>query len=245
MDKLRRSLTLTLVVIILLPLVLPGASRAQDVDDKVAQLMAEMSSAEKVGQLFLVTFPGSEVADDALIVELIRDYNVGGVVLLPENGNIINTGDTPEQVATLVAQLQEAAWNASQPTTDTLEAGPFIPLFIAVSHEGNGMPFTSISNGTTPLPSQMALGATWNPSYAETTGQVAGTELHAMGINMLLGPSLDVLESPLPESAGDLGVRSFGGEPFWVGQMGQAYIRPSAAPTWASGSDNSRFPKTA
>ena len=61
MDKLRRSLTLTLVVIILLPLVLPGASRAQDVDDKVAQLMAEMSSAEKVGQLFLVTFPGSEL----------------------------------------------------------------------------------------------------------------------------------------------------------------------------------------
>jgi beta-N-acetylhexosaminidase len=195
------------------------------VDDKVAQLMAEMSSAEKVGQIFLVTFPGSEVTDGALVTELIRDYNIGGVVLLPENGNIVNTGDTPKQVATLVGQLQEAAWNASQPTTDTLKTGPFIPLFIAVSHEGNGMPFTSISNGTTPLPSQMALGATWNPAYAETTGQVAGMELHALGINMLLGPSLDVLESPLPGSAGDLGVRSFGGEPFWVGQMGQAYIR--------------------
>ena len=225
MGKLRRSLALTLAVVILLPLALPGAGRAQDVDDIVAQLMAEMSSAEKVGQLFLVTFPGSEATDDALIVELIRDYHVGGVVLLPENGNIVNTGDTPEQVAILVGQLQGTAWNASQPTTDTLETGPFIPLFVAVSHEGNGMPFTSISNGTTPLPSQMALGATWNPAYAETTGQVAGMELHAMGINMLLGPSLDVLESPLPGSAGDLGVRSFGGEPFWVGQMGQAYIR--------------------
>jgi beta-N-acetylhexosaminidase len=195
------------------------------VDAKVAQLMEEMSSAEKVGELFLVTFPGSEVTDDALITELIRDYHVGGVVLLPENGNIINTGNTPEQVATLVAQLQETAWSASQPTTDTLETGPFVPLFVAVSHEGNGMPFTSIANGTTPLPSQMALGATWNPAYAEVTGQVAGLELHAMGINMLLGPSLDVLESPLPGSAGDQGVRSFGGEPFWVGQMGQAYIR--------------------
>jgi beta-N-acetylhexosaminidase len=71
----------------------------------------------------------------------------------------------------------------------------------------------------------MALGATWNPAYAETIGQIVGQELRAMGVNMLLGPSLDVLEVPSPASAGDLGVRSFGGDPFWVGQMGQAYIR--------------------
>jgi beta-N-acetylhexosaminidase len=226
MDKRRRLLALALAVTLILPFSAPGAGCAQEKDDRVAQLMAEMSSAAKIGQLFLVTFPGSEVTDDTLIAELIRDYHVGGVVLLPENGNIVNQGETTEQVATQVGQLQQTAWEATQPTTDTLPSpGPFIPLFIAVSHEGNGMPYTSISNGTTPLPSQMALGATWNPAHAETTGRVAGAELRAMGINMLLGPSLDVLENPVPESAGDLGVRSFGGEPFWVGKMGQAYIR--------------------
>ena len=41
---------------------------------------------------------------------------------------------------------------------------------------------------------------------------------------MLLGPSLDVLEEPNPESTGDLGIRTFGGDPFWVGRMGQMYI---------------------
>ncbi len=226
MGKRRRLLALALAVTIILPFSAPGVGHAQEENDRVTRLMAEMSSAAKVGQLFLVTFPGAEVADDALIAELIRDYHVGGVVLLPENGNIVNEGDTPEQVATLVGQLQQTAWAASQPTTDTLPSpGPFIPLFVAVSHEGNGAPFTSISNGTTPLPSQMALGATWNPARAETTGQIVGTEMHAMGINMLLGPSLDVLETPVPGSAGDLGVRSFGGEPFWVSKMGQAYIR--------------------
>jgi beta-N-acetylhexosaminidase len=226
MGKRRRHLlALALAATIILPFSAPGAGRAQE-DDRVAQLMAEMSSAAKVGQLFLVTFPGSEVTDDTLIAEMIRDYHVGGVVLLPENGNIVNEGETPEQVATLIGQLQQTAWAATQPATDTLPSpGPFIPLFIAVSHEGNDAPFTSISNGTTPLPSQMALGATWNTAHAETTGQIVGTEMHAMGINMLLGPSLDVLENPVPESAGDLGVRSFGGEPFWVGEMGQAYIR--------------------
>jgi beta-N-acetylhexosaminidase len=225
MDKRRRLLALILVVTILLPLATPGAGRAQEKDDRVAQLMAAMPSAAKVGQLFLVTFPGAEVTDGALIAELIRDYHVGGVVLLPENGNIVNEGETPEQIATLVGQLQQTAWAATRPTTDTLSSpGPFIPLFVAISQEGNGMPFTSITNGTTPLPSQMALGATWNPAHAETVGQIVGQEMHAMGVNMLLGPSLDVLETPLPESAGDLGVRSFGGEPFWVSKMGQAYI---------------------
>jgi beta-N-acetylhexosaminidase len=197
--------------------------------------MEQMSSAAKVGQLFLVTFPGAEVTENAIVAELIRDYHIGGVVLLPDNGNITNEGDTASQVATLARQLQQTAWDATQAVTETLldtladeeTAGqaPFVPIFIAVSHEGNGAPFTSIAAGTTPLPSAMALGATWNPEYAQTVGQIVGQELHALGINMLLGPSLDVLETPRSEVAGDLGVRAFGGEPFWVGQMGQMYIR--------------------
>jgi beta-N-acetylhexosaminidase len=233
MVRLKRLLALTLVVAILIPLAPLASPRAQE-EDQVAQLMARMSNEAKVGQLFLVAFPGNEVVEDAIIAELIRDYHVGGVVLLPDNGNIVNEGNTPAQVVTLAGQLQGAAWAATQPVTETLVGegeeervppGPFIPLFIAVSHEGNGLPFTSIVSGTTPLPSEMALGATWNPAHAETVGQVVGQELRALGVNMLLGPSLDVLENPRPESTGDLGVRVFGGNPFWVGQMGQAYIR--------------------
>lgn len=226
---LKRLLILTLVIAVLIP---ASSIRAQE-EDQVTRLMSLMSDEAKVGQLFLVAFPGSEVVEDSIIVELIRDYHVGGVMLAPENGNITNAGDTPAQVATLVGQLQETAWAATRPVTQTpggeteprVPPGPFIPLFVAVSHEGNGMPFTSIVSGTTPLPSEMALGATWNPAHAEAVGQIAGQELRALGINMLLGPSLDVLETPRPESIGDLGVRTFGGNPFWVGQMGQAYIR--------------------
>lgn len=229
MYRLKQLFALTLAVIIIASLVPLVTVQAQE-EDEVARLMESMSSAAKVGQLFLVTFPGSEINEDAAIVELIRDYHVGGVMLSPENGNIVNEGDTPAQVSTLVGQLQQAAWDATQPVSGTVleegaVPGPFVPLFIAVNHEGNGMPFTGIVDGTTPLPSEMALGATWNPDYAETVGQIVGQELHVFGINMLLGPSLDVLENPRPESAGDLGVRAFGGEPFWVARMGEAYIR--------------------
>ncbi len=227
MAHLKRLLTLALVGAVLISLAPPGASRAQE-EDVVARLMEEMSSAAKVGQLFLVTFPGAEVNDETSVAALIRDYHVGGVLLLPENDNIINEGDTLTQVATLVGQLQQTAWDAAQPVTETLGGelpNPFIPLFIAANHEGNGAPFTGIVNGTTPLPSEMAVGATWNPTHAETVGRIVGQELRALGVNVLLGPSLDVLETPRPDSAGDLGVRTFGGDPFWVGQMGQAYIR--------------------
>jgi beta-N-acetylhexosaminidase len=225
---LRHVIALTLVAVIGLasiPLDGPLSSSVQaQEEDQVAQIMDRMSSAAKVGQLFLVTFSGSQVSEGTAVAELISEYHVGGVVLKQENGNIVNEGDTPAQVATLVGRLQETAWQSTQTVTRTV-SDPFVPLLIAVNQEGNGVPFTSIVNGVTPLPSQMALGATWNVSHTATVGEIVGRELSAMGINLLLGPSLDVLEDPRPASSGDLGVRTFGGEPFWVGQMGKAYIR--------------------
>ena len=162
-------------------LALPGFSSpvALAQDDPVLQLMSQMSTAAKVGQLFLVTFPGDDAASESAIAALIRDYHVGGVVLSPENGNIVNEGNTPLQVASLSWQLQQAVWDATRPTTQTLPgglppAGPFVPLFIAVNHEGNGSPNTDVVNGMTPLPSAMALGATWNSSHAEAMGQIVG-----------------------------------------------------------------------
>jgi beta-N-acetylhexosaminidase len=76
----------------------------------------------------------------------------------------------------------------------------------------------------TPLPSQMALGATWSTDLSSEVGKVQGKELSALGFNLLIGPSLDVLEVPTTDSGGDLGIRTFGGDPFWVGALGQAYI---------------------
>ncbi|MBN2678285.1 MAG: hypothetical protein JXR32_09540 [Anaerolineaceae bacterium] len=70
----------------------------------------------------------------------------------------------------------------------------------------------------------MAIGATWNTDLASQAGSVVGKELRALGINLLLGPSLDVLESPRAEGSLDMGVRTFGGDPFWVGEMAKAYI---------------------
>jgi beta-N-acetylhexosaminidase len=202
---------------------------AQQPTDPAASLLSRMPPAARVGQLFIVTFPGTDTAETSAIYDLIVNERIGGVLLSPDNGNILNEGNAPAQVATLTSQLQRLAWDAAQiplPVSEGKTAtSPYVPLFIAVRQgERTGLPTLPIS-GTTPLPSPMAIGATWNPAHAEAVGQIVGKELHALGINLFLGPMLDVLDTPRPGSAADLGTASFGGDPFWVGQMGKAYIR--------------------
>jgi beta-N-acetylhexosaminidase len=70
----------------------------------------------------------------------------------------------------------------------------------------------------------MAIGATWDANLAERDGEIVGRELEAVGVNLLLGPDLDVVAVPQAGGSGDLGVRSFGGSPHWVGRMGQRFI---------------------
>lgn len=214
-----------------------GAAAEVSYMDNAAALLSSLSPAERVGQLFLVTFSGNTAAADSDIARLILDYKVGGVALMAENDNFSNAAPLPGQIAGLTRDLQQLALlgqilpAAPTPVDDTLPPTPIpepvgasVPLFVAVSHAGGGLPDTEIRSGLTPIPSQMAIGATWQPEFAESVGEIVGSELSTIGINMLLGPSLDVLEKPAPASLKDLGDSVFGGDPYWVGQMGKAYI---------------------
>lgn len=221
-----RILNLLLLISSLLVSMLPvqASSINDSLDQQVEALWAALSSEERVGQLMMVTFEGSYLGPETAIARLITEYNIGGIVLLAENDNINGQVNTPRLVLSLTNDLQQLAFDAAQSTGDQPVSRTFVPLFIATTHAGNMQPGTQIATGTTPLPSSMALGATWNPEYARQVGQIAGRELSAMGINMLLGPALDVFQRPPAERSLDLGVDSFGGQPAWVGKMGQAYI---------------------
>ncbi|GAB4424113.1 MAG: hypothetical protein Kow0031_02950 [Anaerolineae bacterium] len=198
---------------LLLLLLVPVSATAQS-GDPVEELMSRMSVEDKVGQLFLVPFVGAEANPGSEVWQLVTEYKVGGIILLAANSNFNNDESAPRQIAELNNTLQTTAFNTNG-----------LPLFIAIDHEGDGFPYTRITRGASPAPSQMAIGATWDTAKAESIGQMVGQELSAMGINMLLGPNLDVLNDPRPTGRGDIGIRVFGGDPYWVGQMGRAYIR--------------------
>jgi len=213
--SLARLVHLFLLIGLLVPL---PAAHAQDptpdLDTRLEAILSTMTVNERVGQLFLVAFVGNDPSLGTDIAKLIRQDLVGGVVLLAANANFYNETDAPRQVAGLANSLQALA----------MDSGAQVPLFVAVDHEGDGYRFTRITGGTTPLPNAMAIGATWEPDNARAVGQIVGRELAAMGVNLLLGPSVDVLTNPRPSGLGDIGTRTFGGDPWWVGQMGQAYI---------------------
>lgn len=179
-----------------------------------------MTPEEKVGQLFLVTFSGIDIGTESQIYDLIVQRHIGGVVLLSEKDNFKDT-DTVREAHALITGLQQMEWDASKSEASNLV---YVPLFIGTSQEGTGPAADQILNGLTPLPSEMAIGATWNTDYAEEVGEVRGRELSALGFNLFLGPSLDVLETPAG-SSGDLGIQVFGGDPFWVAEMGRAFIQ--------------------
>lgn len=208
-------------------------NQTETLEQQAAETLAAMIPEERVGQLFVVTFNGPEAlpntTDSDQIYDLVTNFHIGGVVLRADNNNMVGGDQTIKVVQGLVDALQRTEYVGAQtnqqiPNTQESFRPSFIPLLIGLSQNGDGYPYDQILSGLTPLPNQMTIGATWKPELAYQVGTVLGKELSILGINMLIGPSLDVLEAPYSETGGDLGVSVFGGDPYWVGEMGKAYI---------------------
>jgi beta-N-acetylhexosaminidase len=227
-SKLTRLMHVVLVVQFLIGALQLGEVTAGDslISAQAETLVAQMTPEEKVGQLFLITFDGTDIAEGSDIYDLIVNHHIGGVILGADMNNFVSE-DTTAAAYQLTTGLQELAWQESNPTEgEIIEDNPptYVPLFIGIAQEGNGSPSDQILNGLTPLPSQMTIGATWNPQLAQEVGQVMGSELAALGFNFYLGPSLDVVDTSNSENAYYSGTQTFGGDPYWVGELGKAYI---------------------
>ena len=94
----------------------PDRSVQTDRDPWLDEMMARMSTADKVGQLFLVTFEGDEVSAGSQIAHLVQTLRVGGIILSSENGNFRNDLSTPRKVLSLTNALQELAFTQSSLT---------------------------------------------------------------------------------------------------------------------------------
>jgi len=238
-QHINRSASIILRMALLIPLIIAtvrgsivSALPLQQIgsaEDHAQALLETLTPEEKVGQLFLVTFSGKDVNFETQIYDLITNYHIGGVLLQENSDNFLQAPQTVNGTWQLARALQTAEWSASQsnqiePETNEEFRPAFIPMIVGISQEGNGPQADQIFNEVTTLPSLMGIGATFETDLAHQVGEVMGSELSALGINMILGPSLDVLESPIEQGTGDLGVRTFGGDPFWVGEMGRAYV---------------------
>lgn len=184
-----------------------------------------MSTAEKVGQLFVVSFEGPKAGMGSDIYNLIRQHVIGGVILRPKNDNFISL-ETLNQARELTSSLQRAAWQSAQiadPANPPANLASYVPLLIGLEQanleETGGYPLAGFSL----QPSAMALGATWSTDLARQAGEILGTELRAIGVNFFIGPNLDVVETDQSQLASVAGTGTFGGNAYWVSEMGKAF----------------------
>jgi len=153
----------------------------------------------KVGQLFLVGFPGTGVGEG--VRELVAEYGVGGVVYFDRNV------EDPVQVAELSRDLGRMALESTG-----------IPPLIATDQEGDGV--ARIPFGTRP-PAAMAVGATRDEALARELGRAVARQLRSVGVGLNFAPVLDVNVNP---DNPVIGVRSFGSDPDLVGELGVAVL---------------------
>jgi beta-N-acetylhexosaminidase len=207
-----------------------AASSPAQVVQQAEDMLAEMSPEEKVGQLFITGFNGNAVDETTSIYDLIVNYHVGGVMLSADNDNFEGGTETIQKTYDLIYDLQQAEWNGKYNTQPDLLTGEthdveYIPLLVGIVQQGDGAPTDQIMSGLTPLPSAMALGATWNTDLANQVGNVLGSELRALGFNLVLTSAMDVHGPQEMGGSASLGVQSFGGSPYWNARLGTAYVQ--------------------
>lgn len=169
-------------------------------DNKVATLTLD----QKVGQMFVYKFTGTTVT--STIISQIQSQHVGGYCISQANSNMPSVTGT----ANLTNSLQTYAMN-----------GDGIPLLISTDQEGGYITRLNPTNGGTPFPGNMSVGASQSYDAAFTTGATLGSEIKAIGIDMNNAPDLDCNTNP---DNPVIGVRSFGEDPTNTANMGHGYL---------------------
>ena len=107
-DFLRIFLTMLLCVPLLETKIGVAASFQQDDSDirRAVDMLERMTPEERVGQLFIVTFPGTQAGPETDIFNLIYNHYIGGVILLDENNNFPESETPINDTWSLINQLQ-------------------------------------------------------------------------------------------------------------------------------------------
>lgn len=165
-------------------------------------LAPDVSLDVKIGQMLLLGFRGTEVADDSLIAQNVRDQHLGGVVLFG-----INVEDR-EQLRTLTGKLQSLAQ---------------LPLLISMDQEGGKVARLDKRRGYEDTLSAARLGEDNNLDETRSAGANIAQWLLDGGITLNLAPVVDLAVNP-DSPAIALLERSFSADPEVVATQAGAYI---------------------
>ncbi len=196
-----------------------GGEATPIVLDNVEVLLGQMSTEQKVGQLFIPVVAGlhpTEVSEEDRArnvavfgfetpAEIIENYQLGGVMYLAPNV------DGVDQVESFTAGLQEVAEEST------------VPLLVAIDQEGGRV--NRITSGVTVAPSAAELSG--DADRVREASNTTAAEVQELGVNVVLAPVADLSAASDP---GVIGNRSFGEDPEVTGEMVAAAVQGLQGP---------------
>jgi len=184
---------------------------SQELKENKKIIDKEKELKERIGQMIMVGFRGTEISEDSYIVKVLNDLKIGGVILfdfdIPSKSfprNILN----PEQTKKLISDLQ------SYSST---------PLFLAVDAEGGKINRLKPEYGFLNFLSPKELGERGDYEITKQEALKLSQELRNLGFNMNLAPVVDLNINPDNPIIGALG-RSFSSDPQEVALHSQTFI---------------------
>jgi beta-N-acetylhexosaminidase len=172
----------------------------------------EVSLDVKIGQMLLVGFHGLKVDDNSRIIQNIKKFHLGGVILfdsyMRKKHKRKRNISSPKQVKKLVKDLQ-----AASPTT----------LFIAIDQEGGKVRRLKKNFGFSEIPSAQYFGKKNDTDLTNTYVSKMAKELSELGINFNFAPVVDLNINPKNPVIGRYH-RSFSKNPHIVTQHASEFI---------------------
>ena len=152
--------------------------------DPAAELLADMTVEQKVGQLLVAGINGLEPGDDG--AQAVAGYQVGGIILFGRNV------ESAEQLTALTNSLKELN-------------GDYIPLFLSVDQEGGRV--DRMPPEVADLPEAYQFGQIAEPDQRMDAcfalGQALAAQCAAFGFNLDFAPVMDIWSNPDNTVIGD------------------------------------------
>ena len=139
-------------------------------EEKVDKLVANMSDADKVGQLLMIGIHGKILNDDAKF--MLNEYRVGGIILFDRNM------ESKDQVKSLIADINKTGKSAG-----------LTPLFLGIDQEGGAV--ARMEDQLIKVPPAEELGKE-SVEQAVSLAKQSGTELKDLGFNINFAPVADL-----------------------------------------------------
>ena len=139
-------------------------------EEKVDKLVANMSDADKVGQLLMIGIHGKTLNDDAKF--MLNEYRVGGIILFDRNM------ESKDQVKSLITDINKTGKSAG-----------LTPLFIGIDQEGGAV--ARMEDQLIKVPPAEEVGKE-SVEQAVSLAKQSGTELKDLGFNINFAPVADL-----------------------------------------------------